>query len=79
MYGLTDSLEQKEDLLEVILNQRRQYRESQIKENKIREAREELKSFINGMIYGNTFNEELYKKVINYYTDLVNEIKNSYR
>lgn len=77
MYGLTDSLEQKEDLLEVILNQRRQYRESQIKENKIREAREELKSFINGMIYGNTFNEELYKKVINYYTDLVNEIKNS--
>ena len=77
MYGLTDSLEQKEDLLEVILNQRRQYKESQIKENKIREAREELKSFINGMIYGNTFNEELYKKVINYYTDLVNEIKNS--
>lgn len=77
MYGLTDSLEQKEDLLEVILNQRRQYRESQIKENKIREAREELKSFINGMIYGNTFNEELYKKVINYYTDLVNEIKNN--
>ena len=77
MYGLIDSLEQKEDLLEVILNQRRQYKESQIKENKIREAREELKSFINGMIYGNTFNEELYKKVINYYTDLVNEIKNS--
>ena len=77
MYGLIDSLEQREDLLEVILNQRRQYRESQIKENKIREAREELKSFINGMIYGNTFNEELYKKVINYYTDLVNEIKNS--
>lgn len=77
MYGLTDSLEQREDLLEVILNQRRQYKESQIKENKIREAREELKSFINGMIYGNTFNEELYKKVINYYTDLVNEIKNS--
>lgn len=77
MYGLIDSLEQREDLLEVILNQRRQYKESQIKENKIREAREELKSFINGMIYGNTFNEELYKKVINYYTDLVNEIKNS--
>lgn len=77
MYGLTDSLEQREDLLEVILNQRRQYKESQIKENKIREAREELKSFINGMIYGNTFNEELYKKVINYYTDLVNKIKNS--
>ena len=77
MYGLTDSLEQREDLLEVILNQRRQYKESQIKENKIREAREELKSFINGMIYGNTFNEELYKKVINYYTDLVNEIKNN--
>ena len=73
MYGL----EQREDLLEVILNQRRQYKESQIKENKIREAREELKSFINGMIYGNTFNEELYKKVINYYTDLVNKIKNS--
>lgn len=77
MYGLIDSLEQREDLLEVILNQRRQYKESQIKENKIIEAREELKSFINGMIYGNTFNEELYKKVINYYTDLVNEIKNS--
>lgn len=77
MYGLIDSLEQREDLLEIILNQRRQYKESQIKENKIREAREELKSFINGMIYGNTFNEELYKKVINYYTDLVNEIKNS--
>lgn len=77
MYSLIDSLEQREDLLEVILNQRRQYKESQIKENKIREAREELKSFINGMIYGNTFNEELYKKVINYYTDLVNEIKNS--
>ena len=77
MYGLIDSLEQREDLLEVILNQRRQYKESQIKENKIREAREELKSFINGMIYGNTFNEELYKKVIKYYTDLVNEIKNS--
>ena len=77
MYGLIDSLEQREDLLEIILNQRRQYKESQIKENKIREAREELKSFINGMIYGNTFNEELYKKVINYYTDLVNKIKNS--
>ena len=77
MYGLIDRLEQREDLLEVILNQRRQYKESQIKENKIREAREELKSFINGMIYGNTFNEELYKKVINYYTDLVNKIKNS--
>ena len=77
MYGLTDSLEQREDLFVVILNQRRQYKESQIKENKIREAREELKSFINGMIYGNTFNEELYKKVINYYTDLVNKIKNS--
>lgn len=77
MYGLIDSLEQREDLLEVILNQRRQYKESQIKENKIREAREDLNSFINGMIYGNTFNEELYKKVINYYTDLVNEIKNS--
>ena len=77
MYGLIDSLEQREDLLEVILNQRRQYKESQIKENKIREAREELKSFINGMIYGNTFNEELYKKVIKYYTDLVNEIKNN--
>ena len=28
MYGLIDSLEQREDLLEVILNQRRQYRES---------------------------------------------------
>ena len=77
MYGLIDSLEQREDLLEIILNQRRQYKESQIKENKIREAREELKSFINGMIYGNTFDEELYKKVINYYTDLVNKIKNS--
>ena len=77
MYGLIDSLEQREDLLEVVLNQRRKYKESQIKENKIIEAREELKSFINGMIYGNTFNEELYKKVINYYTDLVNEIKNS--
>ena len=77
MYGLIDSLEQREDLLEVILDQRRKYKESQIKENKIIEAREELKSFINGMIYGNTFNEELYKKVINYYTDLVNEIKNS--
>lgn len=77
MYGLIDSLEQREDLLEVILNQRRQYKESQIKENKIREAREDLNSFINGMIYGYTFNEELYTKVINYYTDLVNEIKNS--
>ena len=77
MYGLIDSLEQREDLLEVILDQRRKYKESQIKENKIIEAREELKSFINGMIYGNTFNEELYKKVIKYYTDLVNEIKNS--
>ena len=77
MYGLIDSLEQREDLLEVILNQRRKYKESQIKENKIREAREDLKSFINGMIYGNTFNEELYKKVINYYTDLVIKIKNS--
>lgn len=77
MYGLIDSLEQREDLLEVILNQRRQYKESQIKENKIREAREDLNSFINGMIYGYTFNEELYKKVINYYTDLVNKIKNS--
>ena len=43
MYGLIDSLEQREDLLEIILNQRRQYKESQIKENKIREAREELK------------------------------------
>lgn len=77
MYGLIDSLEQREDLLEIILNQRRQYKESQIKENKIREAREDLNSFINGMIYGYTFNEELYKKVINYYTDLVNKIKNS--
>ena len=77
MYGLIDSLEQREDLLEVILNQRRKYKESQIKQNKIIEAREDLKSFINGMIYGNTFNEELYIKVINYYTDLVNEIKNS--
>ena len=77
MYGLTDSLEQREELLEVILDQRRIYKKSQIKENKIIEAREDLKSFINGMIYGNTFNEELYKKVINYYTDLVNEIKNS--
>ena len=77
MYGLIDSLEQREELLEVILDQRRIYKKSQIKENKIIEAREDLKSFINGMIYGNTFNEELYKKVINYYTDLVNEIKNS--
>ena len=77
MHGLIDSLEQREDLLEVVLNQRRQYKKSQIKQNKIIEAREDLKSFINGMIYGNTFNEELYKKVINYYTDLVNEIKNN--
>ena len=77
MYGLTDSLEQREDLLEVILNQRRKYKESQIKQNKIIEAREDLKSFISGMIYGYTFNEELYKKVIKYYTDLVNEIKNN--
>lgn len=77
MYGLIDSLEQREELLEVILDQRRIYKKSQIKENKIIEAREDLKSFINGMIYGNTFDEELYKKVINYYTDLVNEIKNS--
>lgn len=77
MYGLIDSLEQREDLLEVILDQRRKYKESQIKEKRIMEAREELKSFIDGMIYGYTFNEELYKKVIKYYTDLVNEIKNS--
>lgn len=78
MYGLIDSLEQREELLEVILNQRRAYEESlRNKENRIIEAREDLKSFINGMIYGNKFNEELYKKVINYYTDLVNEIKNS--
>ena len=77
MYGLIDSLEQREELLEVILDQRRIYKKSQIKENKIIEAREDLKSFINGMIYGNTFNEELYKKVIKYYTDLVNEIKNN--
>ena len=77
MYGLIDSLELREDLLEVILNQRRQFKESQIKRNKIIEARDDLNSFINGMIYGYTFNEELYKKVINYYTDLVNEIKNS--
>ena len=77
MYGLIDNLELREDLLEVVLDQRRQYKKSQIKENKIIEAREDLKSFINGMIYGNTFDEELYKKVINYYTDLVNKIKNS--
>ena len=77
MYGLIDSLEQKEELLEVILDQRRKYKESQIKQNKIIEAREDLNSFINGMIYGYTFNEELYIKVINYYTDLVNKIKNS--
>jgi hypothetical protein len=77
MYGLIDSLEQREDLLEVILDQRRKYKESQIKQNKIIEARDDLNSFINGMIYGYTFNEELYKKVINYYTDLVNKIKNS--
>ena len=77
MYGLIDSLELREDLLEVVLNQRRQYKKSQIKQNKIIEAREDLKSFISGMIYGYTFNEELYKKVINYYTDLVIKIKNS--